>query len=141
MNLRSGKSVKIDFTKMPKKAVSEPFVFPKSTEQKLAEALAEIETLKVEKNRLTNRCMNIEYYQTTIDSCKKELAAALDRSKELEVENEALKKKNEDLESLVKYLEGEIDSWKEQYGRALDRSNQLHDRIKNPFRGAISSPF
>ena len=36
----------LDLTKSPKKSVSVGFVFPKSTEQKLAEALVEIEKLK-----------------------------------------------------------------------------------------------
>lgn len=47
----AAKPIKLDFskmTKMHKKAASAPFEFPKSAEQKLAEALAEIETLKAE---------------------------------------------------------------------------------------------
>jgi len=38
--------IKIDFSKMPQKPVSEGFVFPKSTEQKLAEAEAKIAELE-----------------------------------------------------------------------------------------------
>ena len=38
--------VKIDFSKMPQRPVSEGFVFPKSTEQKLAEAEAKIADLQ-----------------------------------------------------------------------------------------------
>jgi predicted RNase H-like nuclease (RuvC/YqgF family) len=89
---------KVDCPKMVPHPVSEP----KSTEQKLAEALAEIT--------------------------------------ELTAENAELKTKNTGFTDTVKYLEKEVDSWKEQHKLAVDRCNQLHERIVNPFKSAISRP-
>ena len=46
--------VKIDFSKVKPRPVSENFVFPKSTEQKLEEALAEIAGLKKKQEMMEN---------------------------------------------------------------------------------------
>ena len=112
---------KLDLSKMPKRPISAPFVFPKSTEQKLAEALAEIEALKKTVQIVSSGASKVD------DARMKEI--------------DSLKKKNENLEANVKYLEGEIDSWKEQYDSALDRCNTLRERIVNPFKSAIRSPY
>lgn len=63
----------IDFSKMKPRPVSHSFVYPKSTEQKLAEALAEIEALK-EKN--TSLEEDVEYW-------KEQHHSALERSNTL----------------------------------------------------------
>jgi len=103
--------------------VSDSFALPKSTEQKLAEALAEIAELK--KSNVSLR----------------------DEFKKLTAENAELKTKNTGFTDTVKYLEKEVDSWKEQHklavdrcNRLVDRCNQLHERIVNPFKSAISRP-
>jgi len=46
--------VKIDFSKVKPRPVSENFVFPKSTEQKLEEALVEIAELKKKQELMEN---------------------------------------------------------------------------------------
>lgn len=46
--------VKIDFSKVKSRPVSESFVFPKSTEQKLEEALVEIAELKKKQEMMEN---------------------------------------------------------------------------------------
>jgi hypothetical protein len=153
---------KLDLSKMPKKPISEGFVFPKSTEQKLAEALAEIEALKKNERAIMASFEKMaasatRYYQQSMklkdenkllkqhaDESKawlKEALAKVDNNKTLESENIELKKKNEGLESTVKYLESEVDSWKEQYGSAVETSKKLRERIANPFKSAISAPF
>ena len=87
--------IKIDFSKMPKKPVSEGFVFPKSTEQKLAEALAEVERLK--KKCKENEKELLDYMiEATAD-----IAGLLS-------ENIALKKKNEGLEAEIYSLKDEL---------------------------------
>jgi hypothetical protein len=103
--------------------VSENGMFTNSTEQKLAEALAEITELKKS---------NV--------SLRGELNT-------LTAENAELKTKNTGFTDTVKYLEKEVDSWKEQHklevdrcNRLVDRCNQLHERIVNPFKSAISRP-
>jgi chromosome segregation ATPase len=98
--------------------VSDPKVeaSPKSTEQKLAEALAEIAELK--KSNVLLR----------------------DEFKKLTAENAELKTKNTGFTDTVKYLEEEIDSWKEQHKSAVDRCDQLRERIRDPFKSAISRP-
>lgn len=63
----------IDFSKMKPRPVSHSFVFPKSTEQKLAEALAEIEALKQKNTSLEG---DVKYWKEQHDS-------ALDRSNTL----------------------------------------------------------
>jgi chromosome segregation ATPase len=104
--------------KMVPYPVSEPKVepSPKSTEQKLAEALAEMAELK--KSNVSLR----------------------DEFKKLTAENAELKTKNTGFTNTVKYLEEEIDSWKEQHKSAVDRCNQLYERIRDPFKSAISRP-
>lgn len=89
---------------------------PKNTEQKLAEALAEIAELK------------------------KSNVLLKDEFKKLTAENAELKTKNTGFTDTVKYLEEEIDSWKEQHKSAVDRCDQLRERITNPFKSAISRP-
>jgi len=93
-----------------------PISVPKSTEQKLAEALAEIAELK--KSNVLLR----------------------DEFKKLTAENAELKTKNTGFTDTIKYLEEEIDSWKEQHKSAVDRCDQLSERIRDPFKSAISRP-
>lgn len=100
----------------PPKMVPHPVSEPKSTEQKLAEALAEITELKK-----SNVSLRGELNKLT-------------------AENAELKTKNTGFTDTVKYLEKEVDSWKEQHKLAVDRCNQLHERIVNPFKSAISRP-
>jgi len=100
----------------PPKMEPSPVSLPKSTEQKLAEALAEIAELKKS---------NV--------SLKGEL-------NKLTAENAELKMKNTGFTDTIKYLEEEIDSWKEQHKSAVDRCNQLYERIRDPFKSAISRP-
>jgi uncharacterized protein (UPF0335 family) len=59
---------KMDFSKMPKKPISEGFVFPKSTEQKLSEALAEIEALKNENATLKKQVKNVMEENSILDA-------------------------------------------------------------------------
>jgi len=96
--------------------VSENGMFTNSTEQKLAEALAEITELKK-----SNVSLRGELNKLT-------------------AENAELKTKNTGFTDTVKYLEKEVDSWKEQHKLAVDRCDQLHERIVNPFKSAISRP-
>jgi chromosome segregation ATPase len=103
---------KVDCPKME----PHPISVPKSTEQKLAEALAEITELKK-----SNVSLRGELNKLT-------------------AENAELKTKNTGFTDTVKYLEKEVDSWKEQHKLAVDRCNQLHERIVNPFKSAISRP-
>jgi hypothetical protein len=64
---------RIDCSKMKPRPVSHSFVFPKSTEQKLAEVLAEIEALKEKKTSLEE---DVKYWKEQHDS-------ALERSNTL----------------------------------------------------------
>ena len=57
----------LDFSKMPKKPISEGFVFPKSTEQKLAEALAEIEALNNENAKLKKDVKNVKEMNSILE--------------------------------------------------------------------------
>jgi len=101
----------------PKMVLSPPKVepSPKSTEQKLAEALAEIAELK--KSNVSLR----------------------DEFNKLTAENVELKTKNTDFTHTVKYLEEEVDSWKEQH-KSAETDVKLYERIRDPFKSAISRP-
>jgi hypothetical protein len=63
MKLRSGNtigekaSIKLNFSKMPKKATSTTFVVIKTTDEKLKEAMEEIENLKAELKKLKENTM------------------------------------------------------------------------------------
>ena len=100
----------------PPKMEPHPVSVLKSTEQKLAEALAEIAELK--KSNVSLR----------------------DELKKLTDENVELKTKNTGFTNTVKCLEEEIDSWKEEHKSAVDRCDQLCERIANPFKSAMSRP-
>lgn len=76
-------SIKLDFSKMPKKALSTPFVIAKSTEQQLEDVLAEIEVLKKE--------LAIQMHYSRMDL--KDLHDALVMIDALTKENDALKAK------------------------------------------------
>jgi hypothetical protein len=128
--------LKIDFTKVKPRPVSENFVFPKSTEQKLEEALAEVEALKLERSSKNAKIAELATKLTMERKYPMTNNNLLTENETLKAELYLLKKKNENLEWTVKYL-----SWKEQYGAAVDRCNQLRERISNPFKGAISRPF
>ena len=95
--------------------VSDSFALPKSTEQKLAEALAEIAELKKSNVSLKNEF------------------------KKLTAKNAELKTKNTGFTDSIKFLEEEVDSWKEQHKLAVDRCDQLYERIANPFKSAMRS--
>ena len=95
--------------------VSDSSALPKSTEQKLAEALAEIAELK--KSNVSLR----------------------DEFNKLTAENVELKTKNTDFTHTVKYLEEEVDSWKEQH-KSAETDVKLYERIRDPFKSAISRP-
>ena len=77
----------LDFSKMPKKPISEGFVFPKSTEQKLADAVAEIEELKkslAEKDtEIAGLQLMLSYNEEDIGGLKEELKEALARGDRL----------------------------------------------------------
>ena len=135
----------LDLSKMPKKPISEGFVFPKSTEQKLAET---DQKLSETEQKLSEALAEIEALKKKCSAKEASIWGLIDESFTLNSENatlknesDSLKKKNENLEANVKYLEGEIDSWKEQYGSAVDTCKKLRERIANPFKGAISSPY
>ncbi len=41
----------------------------------------------------------------------------------------------------IKSLEDEVEEWKEEYEDAIQTIHTLRDRISNPFKSAISSPY
>lgn len=120
MKLRRGKninrdmlfepSLKLDLSKMPKKPISAPFVFPKSTEQQLAEALAEIEKLKAE-NQLYK-------------SIEMKLHDALAEIEELKVDKKTLQLSCERIEDRMEDL-------KDSYLTAEETIVKLRKRIHN----------
>jgi len=124
--------------KMEPSPVSDSFALPKSTEQKLAEALAEIEALKKKCNENDKELLDYMNEKTA------SISSLLSENKALKAENEKLMKEN--LRRLNRHNEdidfytAAIDSYKKELGAALDRSKQLRERIANPFKSATSRP-
>lgn len=94
------KYAKIDFSKLKKRPVSEGFVFPKNTEQKLAEALDEIEKMKKQFNDMENeKNKTITWLmldKADYEKCRSREHVAFKEFmadyKNLKIENEQLKK-------------------------------------------------
>ena len=152
--------VKLDLSKMPKKAVSAAFVFPKSTEQKLAEAEAKVAQLEEALKKKDRELANAVYGMTLMSKKSREQTQPLktenemlkEEVKKLEkemsamwLENDALKKKckNNDKE-LLDYMNKKTADIAELLGEnhALKkRVDELVDRIQNPFKSAPRAPF
>jgi uncharacterized GH25 family protein len=79
----------MDFSKVQRRPVSDSFVFPKSTEQKLAEALAEIEALKKKNKGLED---TVNYYEAEVEYLENE---------KLNAENAMLKMKQEEIDDEI----------------------------------------
>ena len=73
--------ISLDFSKMPKKPISAPFVIAKSTEQQLADALAENEKFRETVNRLVD---THNAQKDEIEALKKQIAQ---HEKEAELAN------------------------------------------------------
>lgn len=111
----------LDFSRVPKKPVSEPFVFPKSTEEKLADALGEIEKVKKEMSAMT---LENDVLKETCKANVKELVDYMNQKMTQTVnlldENVRLRQNNMVLEKRV---------------------DELTDRIRNPFKNAPLRPW
>lgn len=93
MELAAAETCKIDFSKVKPRPVSDYFEFPKSTEQKLEEALAEIARLKKTNASLTKEFMEYMNERTKIIADKIcEVWEAKRKIKELEAELKAHRK-------------------------------------------------
>jgi hypothetical protein len=92
---------KMDFSSMKPRPVSSPFIFTKSTEQKLEEALAEVASLKKTKLSIENefreymneRTGHIAELLTESRELKREVKKLTDEKKMLEVEVDTVEKK------------------------------------------------
>jgi hypothetical protein len=99
---------KIDFSKMPQKDKTPAFVFPKSTEQQLAEALAENQQFREAINRMveTHNAQRDE-----IDRLKKELARV--KKSPLRVVNVGVERDKKEMEAALKQKDVENAALKE----------------------------
>ena len=126
--------VKLDLSKMRKRPISEGFVFSKSTEQKLAEALAEIEDLKTklvkEKKQHTTDINVLE------NSWSQELQRVKTENAELLFMNDELKKRVDTLTGDVNDLRGDLNDMLDENIALENKVNNLKDRIQNPFKYA-----
>jgi len=77
--------IKLDFTKMPRKVMTTPFVVSKTTEEKLADAQREIEALKAELKQVKENAMFVaaqKHHQNLWQSGLSELAEHFERDAE-----------------------------------------------------------
>lgn len=136
-------TLKIDFSNMKKKPATVGFVFPKSTEQKLAEAEAKIAQLEEALKKKDRELASAVYGMELMSRKTREESNAI---KELKAENEALKKKCKDNDKeLLDYMNEKTARIAELLGENMElkkRVETLTERIRNPMLGAIPSrPF
>jgi hypothetical protein len=125
---------KMDFSRMNPRPVSDSFVFPKSTEQKLEEALAEIAALKKTKLSIENefreymneRTGHIAELLTESRELKREVKKLTDEKKMLEVEvNTVEKEMSCDYEEQVDTLK-KVDTLEKENAKLTAEKTRLH---------------
>jgi chromosome segregation ATPase len=133
---------KLDFSKMKKRPVSERFIFPKSTEQTLAEALAEIEALKKQVAQKDVTISEMDKEISRLNEIKDDYDDAITEYKEIidadHEDIEALKKKCKDNDKeLLDYMNEKTAVIAELLGENIELKNRVNDltnKILNPFQ-------